>query len=129
MIKDILVSLLDKYPNETWDEILLHFPQSQQKEIIELLDANDTLLTNGMLDRYEKQLVATRHTKQECNQYLSRMKHQAPDTEYIIEGTKGCYFISQIWYIPVSGSDVECNAYDRDDIRECAQALGVRVVS
>jgi hypothetical protein len=91
-----------------------------------LADTRDILVLNGMFNDYgEKRLTATRSTKQECTRYISRMKKESPDTKYIIEGENGCYFISQVWYDPIPGSNLDGAWSERDDIEECAKMIGM----
>lgn len=48
--KTVLDSLLDEYPNETWDKILPRLPPLQAKEVLAVESTIDTLMNNGMFN-------------------------------------------------------------------------------
>jgi hypothetical protein len=70
-------------------------------------DARDDLISNGMFPEAspEKRLIACLHTRTSCNTLIRRELMRSPDTAYIVEGKTGCYFVSQVWYEVISGSN------------------------
>ena len=79
----------------------------------------DILLSNGMLNRNEKHLLAVAHSELEKNVALIALKAKNPNQDYLVERGGPYYYISSLHYYPASGSDTECNAHEKEEIEEC----------
>ena len=63
----------------------------------------DTLLTNGMLDRYETYIVAITHDELQQQRILAKNREDHPEQEYVIKGD----YIYSVHYFAASGSNAD----------------------
>ena len=108
-----------KYP--TVDTELNKLLYSEYVEHEKSEDAYDTLLTNGMLDRYELHIVAIEHDPTMREERLKALQKKNPNQEYKVQGD----IINSVHYLIAHGSNADTTRYDIEEINEIAEQTGL----